>query len=293
MGTKIKSVDMAREGFTRRGSVDLETKAARGCLRKVDVDPKSVGFLINTGVYRDRHLVEPAMSSFIQHRIGANEEFDGQTSTFSFDLINGGCGMLSGMMVADGFLQSGLTSHVLVVGGDAEPVPGLSVGYDFSPAAAAVLMAPGGEDEGFMAFKADTQTQYLESFTSRMEWTGEKKKRNWLIFRSQPSYVEECAACAVQSLEAFLTEADLALNDIDLILPSQSPLGLPAAIRQKTGLGDKVVDVTGRYGHVHTAGVGLALEQVMGDGRFGKARHVIFLTVGAGITTTIALYKNR
>jgi 3-oxoacyl-[acyl-carrier-protein] synthase-3 len=174
MGTKIKSVDIARVGFSRRGSVDLEAKAAKGCLKKAGVDPKEVGLLINSGVYRDRHLVEPAMSSFIQQRIGANEEFDGQTSTFSFDLINGGCGMVTGFMVADGFLQSGLTSHVLVAAGDAEPVAGLSVDYDFSPAAAAVLLTPGTEDEGFGTFKTDTQTQYLESFTSRMEWTGEK-----------------------------------------------------------------------------------------------------------------------
>ena len=293
MGTKIKSVDVAQVGFTRRGSVDLEAKAAKGCLKKADVHPKEVGLLINAGVYRDRHLFEPAMSSFIQQRIGANEEFDGRTSTFSFDLVNGGCGMLTGMMVGDGFLQSGLTSHVLVAAGDAEPVPGLSVGYDFSPAAAAVLLMSGAEDEGFIAFRADTHTQHLESFRSRIEWKEEKKNHAWLFMHTDPAYAGQCAVCAVQALQTFLEETGLSRNDVDLLLASQSPMGLTAAIRQETGLGDKVVDVTDRYGHVHTAGVGLALECTWSDGRFAKARNIIFLALGAGITTTLALYRNR
>ncbi|MDD5169424.1 MAG: hypothetical protein PHN75_11450, partial [Syntrophales bacterium] len=200
MGTKVKSVDIAYEGFLRRGSVELESKAGAGALKKAGVDPNQVGILINTGIYRDRHMVEPAMSSFIQRRIGANEEFDGHTSTFSFDLTNGGCGMVTGIMVADGFLQSGLTSYALVVTGDAEPYPGLSDGYDIEPSAAAVLLTPGGDDEGFVAFKTETDTRYLESSRSRMEWKGEKKKQNRLVLHADISYVRECTECAVQFL---------------------------------------------------------------------------------------------
>jgi 3-oxoacyl-[acyl-carrier-protein] synthase III len=233
------------------------------------------------------------MSSFIQQKIGANESFNGHTSTFSFDLTNGGCGMLTGMMVADGFLLTGLTAYGMVVAGDAEPVPGLSDGYGFTPAAAAVLLTPGGEDEGFVAFQTETDTNFLSSCHGRMEWTGERKKQNWLVLRSGPAYAEEGAAFAACLLERFLGELALAPEAIDLLLPSQSPPGFAAALKRITGWGDKVVDTENKYGHVHTAGLGMALEAAVADGRFATSRNCIFLTVGAGITVSLALYRNR
>jgi 3-oxoacyl-[acyl-carrier-protein] synthase-3 len=256
------------------------------------VDPGQLGLLINTGVHRDRHMVEPAMSSFIQQRIGANEEYDGTHSTFSFDLTNGGCGMLTGVMVADGFIRSGLTPYGMVVAGDAEPVLGLSDGYDITPSAAAILLAAGGDGEGFLAFKTETETQYLESFSARMEWRGEKKKQNRLVLRSSPSFAVECAACALKTLGAFLQERAMTLDDIDLLIPSQGPPGLVTEIGARSGLGDRLVDVTDRYGHPHTAGIGMALYHAIADGRFGQSRNVVFVGVGAGITVTSALYRN-
>jgi hypothetical protein len=149
MGAKILAVDTARPGLMRQGSVDLMAKAAGSCMKRAAVDPKQLGLLINVGVYRDRHLVEPAMSSFVQRRMGARGEWNEEGGAFSFDLTNGACGPLTGLMVADGFIRSGRTSHALVVSGDAEPWPGLSRGYDIAPSAAAVLLVPGGPEEGF------------------------------------------------------------------------------------------------------------------------------------------------
>ncbi|MDQ5987853.1 MAG: 3-oxoacyl-[acyl-carrier-protein] synthase 3 [Syntrophus sp. SKADARSKE-3] len=292
MGTKIKSVNIAHEGFFRRGSVELESKAAEECLKSGGVDPSDIGILINTGVYRDRHLVEPAMSSFIQKNIGANVSGGGKRSTFSFDLTNGGGGMLTGIMVADGFLQSGLTNCAMVVAGDAESVPGLSDGYDYDPAASAVLLVPGEDGEGFIAFRTVTDTRYLDAAWGRMIWQGEKKKQNWLVLRSDPDYAVKCANSAMTTLEAFLTDMDMALTDIDLLIPSQDPRGWLVEMRKRTGLGEKIVDVTATYGNVHTAGLGMALYRAEVEGRFARKRNVVFLTVGAGITVTVALYRN-
>ena len=80
-------------------------------------------------------------------------------------------------------------------------------------------------------------------------------------------------------------------TDIDLVVPSQSPPRFLAGLKDRTGLGDRIVDVTDAYGDVHTAGVGMALDRVLSDGRFAAARNVVFLTVGAGIATSLALYR--
>ena len=56
-----------------------------------------MGVLVHTGVYRDENICEPAMAPFIQRRVGANPALPplGAPGTFSFDLVNGGCGFLS------------------------------------------------------------------------------------------------------------------------------------------------------------------------------------------------------
>jgi len=290
MGAKILAVDTARPGLMRQGSVDLMAKAAGSCMKRAAVDPKQLGLLINVGVYRDRHLVEPAMSSFVQRRMGARGEWNEEGGAFSFDLTNGACGPLTGLMVADGFIRSGRTSHALVVSGDAEPWPGLSRGYDIAPSAAAVLLVPGGPEEGFLSFRHETFPQYLSSYEGRMEWTGEGKKRNWLLLQSSPGYLDACVACALHSLDTFVGDLQLTHADVDLLIPSQGPPGLPDRLREATGLGERVVSAGRVWGHLHTAGIGVALAGALADGRFQRARRVFFLAVGAGITTALAYY---
>ncbi|MCJ7796374.1 MAG: hypothetical protein MUQ56_06350 [Thermoleophilia bacterium] len=291
MGSRIHAVDIAWEPTSAASSIDLEVRAGEGCLRKANVEPKDVGILINAGIYRDRHIIEPAIASFIQRGIGANEDLNGTPGTFSFDLSNGGCGLLTALMVADGFLQSGLMRHALVVAGDAEPRAGKSHDFKHPPAAAAVLLTTGTGDEGFVTFRSDSDTNRLESHRGRVEWPGGGQTGSRLVMHSTAAYAEECVDAAVEALRAFLGETGLLDGDIDLVIPSQSPPHFLAGLKDRTGLGDRIVDVTDVYGDVHTAGMGMALDRVLSDGRFAAARNVVFLTVGAGIATSLALYR--
>ena len=64
--------------------------------------------LINAGIYRDRNMAEPALAALIQADIGAHPEDPHPDShgTFSFDVANGVCGVLTALQIADGFLRS-------------------------------------------------------------------------------------------------------------------------------------------------------------------------------------------
>jgi len=293
MGSKIDAVGLSTPGFFRRGSVDMEIRAAKDCLKSAQLDPNLLGILINAGIYRDRNIGEPAIATFIQRAIGANEVFTGERSTFSFDLTNGGCGMLTGVMVVDGFLQSGTIDHGMVVTADTDPVPGESLGYGFTPAAAAVLLSRGEEGCGFLHFKAETEARFIDDMQGRLEWRQHKRKMgNILVMSQAEGYAKECAKYALENLDAFLKETSLKMKDIDLIIPSQSPAGFLGELKKKKGLEEKLVDVTDKLENVHTAGIGFALERAMSSGRFGAAKNCLFLTVGAGITVSLALYRN-
>ncbi|MEI7638841.1 MAG: 3-oxoacyl-[acyl-carrier-protein] synthase III C-terminal domain-containing protein [Syntrophus sp. (in: bacteria)] len=293
MGTKIDAVGLSTPGFFRRGSIDMEIKAAKDCLKSAQLDPNLLGILINAGIYRDRHIGEPAIATFIQRAIGANELFTGDRTTFSFDLTNGGCGMLTGVMVVDGFLQSGMIDHGMVVTADTDPVPGESQGYNYTPAAAAVLLSRCEEGKGFIHFKTATEARFIDDMKGRIEWRQHNRKmKNILVMSQTEGFAQACAQFTLENLDAFLKETSLKMKDIDLIIPSQSPTGFLGELKKKKGMEEKLVDVTDELENVHTAGIGFALERARSSGRFAAAKNCLFLTVGAGITVSLALYRN-
>ncbi len=288
MGSVIAAVGVARGQGPGASSVSLQVKATRSCLRRAAVQACDVGVLINAGVYRDRNIVEPATATFIQRKIGANVALNGSPGTFSFDIDSGGCGLLTGCMLADGFLRSDPGRYGLVVAGDAEPVPGRSEGFAYDPAAAAVLLAAGPDDAGFLLFHSDVAETGLGSYSGHIEWEANRYR---LVMRQSGSYADECLAAALDSFAELLRRAELEPPDVDLLIPSQSPPRFTQLLRKATGLGSRVVDVTREYGNVHTAGPGMALAHALRERRLGPGARVVFLTVGAGVATCLALYR--
>src|ERR1700758_1555222 len=151
MGTIIDGLHVTRGKWrSRRSALQLAVTAAKGCLVDADTAPTDLDLLINTGIYRDKNLAEPALAALIQEDIGANPEdpHDDAHGTFSFDISNGTCGVLTAMQIVDGFLRSHTINCALVVASDADPGHGMSEHFPFSPAGAALLCDWNDDDFG-------------------------------------------------------------------------------------------------------------------------------------------------
>src|SRR5690606_4989244 len=86
-------------------------------------------------------LAEPALAALIQQDIGANPEepHENAHGTFSFDVANGACGILTALQIVDGFLNSRAIDCALVVASDADPGHGQSEHFPYTPAGASLL----------------------------------------------------------------------------------------------------------------------------------------------------------
>ena len=297
MKTKIKMVDFKKPflNFTKGKAIKLSTKSSKVCLKKSGTKSSDLGVIIYTGIYREKHLVEPAIASLIQKRIGANSTLNGKNQTFSFDLNNGGCGLVSGFQLIDGFIQSGRANHGMIVCGDTEPYSKLSLNFHFSTSAASVILSSSENGYGFIRFKTETFPQYKHEFKSSISWSTlkkSKKKRNVLLVTETNDYMDLCVKCACQTLEKFLYETEINLSDIDLIIPSQNPGGFVPKLKKELNLDQRIIEVDCQVGVLHTAGPAAALEKAWLVGSFTQAKNILFLTVGSGITTALALYKN-
>ncbi|MEV4236156.1 hypothetical protein AB0J47_13345 [Nocardia sp. NPDC049737] len=132
---------------------ELATRAAASCLEQAGITPEQVGMLINAGVFRDQNICEPAVSALIQKRIGIGLEYaPGRVPAFSFDLMNGGTGLLHAIATAECFLVSGEVSYALLVAGDTHPSTERHVdGFPYSTSAAAILLGTSNTTGGFGA----------------------------------------------------------------------------------------------------------------------------------------------
>jgi len=329
MGTRIEAACTARPrarlGGT--GAIALADEAARACLRQAGRTAGEVDFLVNAGVYRDNNIGEPAVAAIIQQDIGANPDppLTGGHGTFSFDVVNGAVGVLNAVHVLDGFLASGAIDVGLVVASDQDPERGshwdfpfglvglagrVSRGstprFPYDPVGAALLLSrTSDEGRGFARFAFSTFPEYQHLLRGEVSWEegglphvitdavpGLHAGKNVLHVHEMEGFAERGAECAVATLAPFLRSAGLSVADVDLFVPSPSPVGFADALARALQVpADRMALVDERASRVHTAGPVVALEAAMRSGRFASARHVLFVAMGSGLTIGLALYR--
>ena len=170
MGTRIEAVATAHAGRGpfRQGALKLADAAARACLARAHLEAGDIDLLINAGLYREDNLTEPALAALIQEDIGANPGHpprEGAHGTFSFDVANGGCGVLTALELLDGFVRSGTIQTGLVVASDSEPDD--SESFPFPAVGGAVLVRPTRGGEGFVDFAFETFDEAAGSLRER------------------------------------------------------------------------------------------------------------------------------
>jgi 3-oxoacyl-[acyl-carrier-protein] synthase-3 len=302
MGTRIEAVATAgaRRGPFRQGALKLADEVARACLARAHRAAGDIDLLINAGLYREGNLVEPALASMIQEDIGANPGHPpraGAHGTFSFDVANGGCGVLTALELLDGFIRSGTIETGMVVASDSDP--GESESFPFPAVGGAMLVRPAGDDEGFIDFAFETFDEASGAFESAIIW----HKRGWHLPLSKPgknvlTVVQgdgyECRAieCAADATRRFLTRHELGATSVDLAIFSQSPVGFADGVAMRLELAPgRLARVADQFRGAHTASPIAALEAAIESGQFAAARTILFATVGAGIAVGLALYR--
>jgi 3-oxoacyl-[acyl-carrier-protein] synthase III len=292
MGTIVEASAIAIPGGDPpTGAVRLADAAARACMERAHRAPGDVQLLINAGVYLDRNISEPAIAALIQDDIDANLEPEpgGGQGTFSFDVRNGACGLLTGIELIDGLLASGTIEAGMVVAADADPEPGLTEGFGFPALGGAVMLRTDGARPGFTRFRSATFPEYDHLFSSAIDWRAENGDgRNALtveIAEDYPARVLECAQTTTRELAA----ADgLTLGEVGVLYATASTPGFGRALAERLGIPPaRAAFPPEGLGRAHTAGLAAVLESVP----LADAGTALLVSAGAGITVGAAVYR--
>jgi 3-oxoacyl-[acyl-carrier-protein] synthase III len=291
MGTVIDRVDIAHPRWRgRHSALHLSVTAARNCLQRAGCVPDELDLVVNAGIYRDRNLGEPALAALIQEDIGANPEdpHAGAHGTFSFDIANGACGVLTALQIVDGFLRTHSIRRALVVASDADPGHGMSEHFPFSAAGAALLCGWTDDSYGLSRVSwvnAHDAADDAETFSATV---GFADSRNVLRINQSAGMDEQFAAAAAEAARACLDAQSTSLADIDLIVAAPARPRFRAALSSRLGVPAEKVRVADDH-RMHTAALAAALEPEVE--KLPAGARVLFVAAGAGVTAGAALYR--
>ena len=214
--------------------------------------------------------------------------------TFSFDVRNGACGLLTGIHLVDGMLASGTVELGMVVASDIDPEPGVSEGFVFSAVGGAILLSADDSRPGFSSFEFETFPEFADLFQSYMDWQEDAPGGeidhggNVLTIEIAESYATRAIDCAESTARQLSAANGLDLSQLDLLVATASVPGFADGLAKRLGVSlDRVASPSDDLAGAHTAAPAVALESV----RFEGARTALFVSAGAGITVVAALYR--
>lgn len=304
MGTEIEMVStaLAPSGIRSRSAIRLSAEAIVSCLAEAQKESQEIQQLIFSGLYRDKHIGEPSIASLIHGRLPRNlpapalSKGSDYNNFFCFDVSNGGCGLLQGIQLTDACILRGRIEQGIVVAGDAPASAREDKMFPFARAASAILLHKTNEPSGFRKFYSRTYPAFQTDFSSQLRWTippGAKKNVNVFSLRIANDFADHCIEAAELSLAEFFSLTGTRKEMFDLYITSPSPEGFPLRLGQITGLINRFVMPDTNWGNVHTAGLGFGLHKTWINGDFNKARNILFLTAGSGLTISIAWYQKE
>jgi len=307
MAARIEAaVALTSRGPRKPAARRLADTAAGACLTYAGRQPSDVDMLINTGLYREDNMGEPALAALVQEDIGASPGHlpAGGHGTFSFDLLNGTCGVLNAIQLEAGMLRSGVIGLGAVVASDVDPDGNARRPAMFQPAGGALLLGWDDSADGFTDFGAETFPEYADLFVSGLVWQEERRPgrrpggrrrprgRSRMVVDTRPGYHGRLVDCAEESAWRFLHRRGMEPGDIDLLVLAPAGPDFCDPLRIRLGIpGDRVAYVSEELENAYTTGPIAALQAAIRSGRLAEARTTLLLAAGAGITVTMALYR--
>lgn len=299
MGVIIRATAVAPPN-SARGSIRHAAGAALACVRAAGISVDDVDVLINTGVYRDSNMVEPAMAALVQREIDMQPRPDRDPSrpaALSFDLVNGACGPLNAVQVASALLTSG-ARHALVVSGDAHPScreASLSPRpwFPYVTTGAAMLVERVEDpDVGFgpLLTAGETGTSPLVEGYLDIGRMGSEGRHTITVDRD-PDHLPRLLDLMARTATAYVGAHGVDLDRTLVVTASPVPQ-FGARLARRLGVpATAVATATGLPGDPHTSALTIAYHQHADRIDRDGFHHVLFVTAGAGPSAACAGYR--
>ncbi len=272
-----------------KGYIEHATVAATACLENSNVGTDEIDLLINVGNYRDDNMCEPSIAVLIQHALGINLNpltHPVKAHTFSFDLMNGACGLLNALQVANAILSTKDGRYALLVSGDAHPSGQEHSDFPIQHASAAILLERS-KTNGFSTFSFKT-TDSFEGRTGFLDLDVHGLESRHSIITEGCIDEGRASEFAHNVVSAYITQQEINPDTTELLIAHpdesfQNTLASKLQMNQCSASASTMRDL-------HTANLGFALDRLQ---NMGTTKDVLCVVVGSGITVGCTLYRGE
>ena len=267
---------------------DLCVRAARWAIKNANINPLDIQMILVATVTPDTFF--PSTACYVQKGIGAKH-------ASAMDISAACAGFLYGLDLADGLIRSGRYDTILVVGGE---IFNKIVDWNdrgtcvlFGDGAGAAVVQATDEPKGILASYIGSDGDYADidllgipAGGSRMPVTQKAIDQKLDKIQMNGREVFKLGVRLMpEAAQRVLCQANVSIEDIDLLIPHQANLRIIEAVGDRLGVPrEKVYINVDKYGNTSAATVIIALDEAIREGRAKPGDLLLLVTFGAGLT---------
>ncbi len=276
---------------------DLAIAAAEDCLKRTGTDIDEIDLILVATMTPDHYT--PSTACMVQKGLGANAaavDMNAACSGFMYALITGAQ-----------FIKTRCSRKTLVIGADmmtmvVDPEDKKTFPLFGDGAGAAILERDSNpnpdEVSAILSFRLASEGELGDTLLvpcggSRMPASveGVQERENYLKMDGR-SVFKWAVRLIPEMVESVVSQADLTLDDIDLIFFHQANKRIiDAAVENLNVPAEKVFMNLDRWGNTSAASIPISLHEAYVDGRIKKGSNVLLAGFGAGLTWGAAVVR--
>jgi 3-oxoacyl-[acyl-carrier-protein] synthase-3 len=275
---------------------DLAVTASEAAFAEAGIQAEDIDMILFATLSPE--IAFPGTGMFLQAKLGL-------TNTPALDVRNQCSGFMYGLAVANGMIASGMYKRILLVGGEIQSrgilktPEGRGTSVIFADGAGAVVLEATDGDEGLIDIYLGADGRFAEElsapgFGSRWEGfiTEEQVKANTYRPHMDGRKVFKHAVTKMPKAVKLICERnEIAVTDIDLLIPHQANLRINEAVGQSLGIADKCFNNIQKYGNTTAATLPIALREALDQERIGPGKLLGLVAFGSGFCWGSALIR--
>lgn len=275
---------------------DLALTASQEALEKAGCAAEDIDMILFATLSGE--MAFPGTGVFLQAKLGIK-------NTPALDIRNQCSGFLYGLSVAKGMICSGMYKRILLVGGEIQSRGILKIpqGRDttviFADGAGAVILEATEDEEGVIDVHLGADGRHAEELCAPgmgSRWEGFVTPEMMETKSHHPymngRHVFKFAVTRMpKTIQTICERNQVAISDIDVLIPHQANLRINEMVAKTLGLEDKAFNNIQKYGNTTAATIPLCIYEALEEG-FLKKGHLLALTAfGSGFTWGSALIR--
>ncbi len=271
---------------------DLAYEAARRCLENGKIDASAIDLILLATITPDQPT--PSTACHVQRMLGSNAP--------AMDLGAACSGFMYALVTGMQFIKTGTYQRVLIIGADlmsrtVNPADTKTFPL-FGDGAGAVVIGPGGEEQGFISYTLGADGHGAELLEqpaggTRCPATVETIAKNLQYLQMDGRSVFKWAIRTLSdSVNQVLDAASLPADEIDLTIFHQANIRIIDAAANDLGLpADKVFVNLDKYGNTSAASIPLALAEAVEQRLVRPGQNLLISGFGAGLAWGAGVWR--